>query len=402
MNKTITITPDLHWIGALDPTLRVFDIVMETEFGTTYNAYVLKTNEGCILFETVKEKFFDEYLEKLQSITSLEDIKYIVVNHTEPDHAGSVGKLIELAPNATIVGTLHAIKYLGNIINMPFKSQRVKENDIIKLGNKTLRFLMVPQLHWPDTMYTYIQEDKVLVTCDSFGAHYSGDTVLRSELEPSKEADFLSAYKYYYDMIMGPFKPFVLSALDKIKDMDLDFICPGHGLILDKANMPYYMELYREWSTPVKRQRPSIVIPYVSAYGYTGELAAKIAEGAKSVSDEIDVLLFDLVEADMNEVLQEINQASGLLLGSPTILADALPPIWHILISLNPVIHKGLKASCFGSRGWSGEAVKNIAERLHQLKFDIPVEPLSICFRADKNQQDEAFEFGATFARSIL
>ncbi|MGL4345469.1 MAG: FprA family A-type flavoprotein [Cellulosilyticaceae bacterium] len=402
MNKFFTITPDLSWIGSLDPNLRVFDIVMETEFGTTYNAYVLKTSEGHILFETVKEKFFPEYLEKLRQLVNLDDIKYIIVNHTEPDHAGSVGKLLELIPTATVVGTIHAIKYLSNIIHMPFESRRVKDGETLALGNKTLRFLTVPQLHWPDTMYTYIEEDQLLVTCDSFGAHYACDHVLRSDLDPSHEADFLSAYKYYYDMIMGPFKPFVLSALQKIKDLELQFICPGHGLVLDASNMSYYMNLYKEWSQPQKRDTPSIVVPYVSAYGYTAELAAQIAEGAKSISDDLDVLLFDLVEADSNHVLHEISFSKGVIFGSPTILADALPPIWSLLTSLNPIIHKGLKASCFGSYGWSGEATKNIEQRLKQLKFDIPVEPMSICFRADDKQLEAAFEFGAEFARKVL
>ncbi|MGL4737633.1 MAG: FprA family A-type flavoprotein [Cellulosilyticaceae bacterium] len=402
MNKITTITPGLSWIGALDPTLRVFDIVMETEFGTTYNAYVLQTTEGHILFETVKEKFFPGYLEKLESLINISDIKYIVVNHTEPDHAGSVGKLLELAPDATVVGTVHALKYLGQIINAPFKSQRVKDGDRLTLGDKTLRFLLVPQLHWPDTMYTYIESDRVLVTCDSFGAHYSCENILRSQLAPSEEANFLSAYKYYYDMIMGPFKPFVLSALEKILDLEIKFICPGHGLILDHTNMQYYMDLYKEWSLPKERAIPSIVIPYVSAYGYTAELAAEIAKGAKSVCDQVDILLFDMVEADMQTVLAEISEAKGLILGSPTILADALPPIWTILTSLNPVIHKGLKATCFGSYGWSGEATKNIADRIKQLKFDVPVEPMAILFRADDKQLEAAFEFGAEFARHVL
>lgn len=402
MNKVITITPDLFWVGALDPDLKIFDIVMETEFGTTYNAYVLHTSEGHILFETVKEKFFPGYIEKLQSLIKLEDIKYIVVNHTEPDHAGSVGKLLELAPNATVLGTIHAIKYLGNIINTPFKSERVKEGDTIQLGGKTLRFIMVPQLHWPDTMYTYIEEDNTLITCDSFGAHYCGDTILRSELAASEEANFLSAYEYYYNMIMGPFKPFVLSALEKIKDLDINFICPGHGLVLDQSNMAQYINLYKEWSQPQKRDTPSIVIPYVSAYGYTAELAAQIAEGAKSVSDDVEVLLFDLVEADMNTVIHQVSLSKGLLVGSPTILADALPPIWTLLTSLNPIIHKGLKASCFGSYGWSGEATKNITDRLRQLKFDVPVEPMAVFFRANEDQLGQAFEFGADFARKVL
>ena len=153
MSQTLSINSDFYWLGALDPNLRIFDIVMETEFGTTYNAYLLKTSEGGVLFETVKDKCFDEYLEKLKSLISLEEIKYIVVDHTEPDHAGSVAKLLEVAPHITVIGSTIAIKYLGQMINAPFKSLAVKDTDKLTVGNKTLHFISVPQLHWPDNVY---------------------------------------------------------------------------------------------------------------------------------------------------------------------------------------------------------------------------------------------------------
>ena len=212
MCDILSITPDFYWLGALDPSLRTFDIVMETEFGTTYNAYLLKGTEGVALFETVKDKFFDTYFDKLKTLVSLEDIKYIIVDHTEPDHAGSVAKLLPYTPHATVVGSAAAIKYMGEIINAPFKSLVVKDKDTLSLGNKTIHFLSVPQLHWPDTMYSYVEEDQLLITCDSFGAHYSDERIFKSKLDTHLEADYDSAYKYYYDMIMGPFKPFVLKA----------------------------------------------------------------------------------------------------------------------------------------------------------------------------------------------
>ena len=397
----LEISKGLYSIGALDKDLRVFDIVMETEFGTTYNSYLLKTNDGVALFETVKEKFFDEYLKRIQSFTDLCDIKYIIVNHTEPDHAGSVEKLLNLAPNATVIGSNIALKYLKEIINKDFKSISVKDNATLQLGDKTLRFISVPNLHWPDTMYTYIEETKTLVSCDSFGAHYADDCVLKSNLPQDKEDDYISAYKYYFNMIMGPFKPFVLKALDKIKDIDIEYICPGHGLVLDKNNITKYMNLYKEWSTVVPREVPSVVIPYVSAYGYTEKLAYKIKEGIESCDMNIDVFIYDLVTTDLNTVMNEINTCRGLILGSPTILADALPPIWSILTSLNPVIHKGLLVSCFGSYGWSGEAVKNITERFHQLKFKVIVEPLAIPFKPSEEELLKAFYFGVDFANSL-
>lgn len=402
MSNTFKITEDLFWVGALDPNLKIFDIIMETKFGTSYNSYLLRGSEGIALFETVKEKFFDEHLEKIRSVINLEDINYVVVNHTEPDHAGSVEKILEYAPNATVVGSNLAIKYLTEIINKPFKNKVVKDGETLSLGNKTLKFISAPQLHWPDTMYTYVIEDETLITCDSFGAHYCDELVLKSAIEDSKEDDYIEAYNYYFRMIMGPFKPFVLKALDKIKDLDLKFICPGHGLVLDNNNIEKYMNLYKEWCQSVKRKKQSIVIPYVSAYGYTEEIAQEIKKGIESSNFDVDILMYNLVTADMNEVLSEINQCSGLLLGSPTLLSDTLPQIWTILTSLNPVIHKGLSASCFGSYGWSGEALKNINERYKQLKLNVVSEPLGIIFKPSENNLKDAYNFGLDFAKKVL
>lgn len=402
MSNTFKITEDLFWVGALDPNLKIFDIIMETKFGTSYNSYLLRGSEGIALFETVKEKFFDEHLEKIRSVINLEDINYVVVNHTEPDHAGSVDKILEYAPNATVVGSNLAIKYLTEIINKPFKNKVVKDGETLSLGNKTLKFISAPQLHWPDTMYTYVIEDETLITCDSFGAHYCDERVLKSAIEDSKEDDYIEAYNYYFRMIMGPFKPFVLKALDKIKDLDLKFICPGHGLVLDNNNIEKYMNLYKEWCQSVKRKKQSIVIPYVSAYGYTEEIAQEIKKGIESSNFDVDILMYNLVTADMNEVLSEINQCSGLLLGSPTLLSDTLPQIWTILTSLNPVIHKGLSASCFGSYGWSGEALKNINERYKQLKLNVVSEPLGIIFKPSENNLKDAYNFGLDFAKKVL
>ena len=402
MSNTFKITEDLFWVGALDPNLRIFDIIMETKFGTSYNSYLLKGSDGIALFETVKEKFFDEHLDKIRSIVNLEDINYVVVNHTEPDHAGSVEKILEYAPNATVVGSTLAIKYLSEIINKPFKSKVVKDGETLSLGNKTLKFISAPQLHWPDTMYTYVIEDETLMTCDSFGAHYCDERVLKSAIEDSKEDDYIEAYNYYFRMIMGPFKPFMLKALDKIKDLNLKYICPGHGLVLDHTNIEKFVNLYREWCQPTKREKQSIVIPYVTAYGYTEEIAKEIKRGIEASNFDVDILMYNLVTADMNEVLNEINQCSGLLLGSPTLLSDTLPQIWTILSSLNPVIHKGLPASCFGSYGWSGEALKNINERYKQLKFNVVCEPLGIVFRPSEENLKSAYDFGLEFANKVL
>jgi flavorubredoxin len=196
--KSLKLKENLYWVGSLDPELRVFDIIMSTEFGTTYNSYCIKGRDRTVLVETVKLKFFDEYLERLKEITDIESIEYIVVNHTEPDHAGSIEKMLDLNPNLTIVGSKTAIEFLKHICNREFKYLEVKTGDSLSLGDKTLKFIDAKCLHWPDSMYTYLVEDMVLFTCDSFGAHYSLDTILQSTIK--NQDDYMKAFKYYYDI----------------------------------------------------------------------------------------------------------------------------------------------------------------------------------------------------------
>ena len=203
--KTLQLREGFYWTGIVDAELRVFDIIMYTEFGTTYNSYVLKAGDKVILFETAKEKFFDEYLEKLKEVIDVSKIDYLIVNHTEPDHAGSVEHLLDCSPQMKIVATGCAISFLKQIINRDFCSIPVKDNQEMKIGDKTFRFLIVPNLHWPDTMYTYIEEEQILVTCDSFGSHYGFEDVLASKVTDMD--GYLRAPKYYYDCIIGPFKP---------------------------------------------------------------------------------------------------------------------------------------------------------------------------------------------------
>lgn len=390
---------DFYWTGILDPSLRVFDIIMRTEFGTTYNSYVLKGSEKTAVFETAKVKFFDAYLQRLTEVTPVEEIDYIIVNHTEPDHTGSLEKLLQMNPAIQVVGTSAAIIYLKNIVNREFHSRTVKEGDTLSLGNKTLRFMPLPNLHWPDSMYTYIEEDATLVTCDSFGAHYSHPGILRSTV--TDQEGYLRAAKYYFDNILGPFRqPFMERALTRIKDLNIDMICPGHGPVLDGSYAAEIQEIYTEWvKAPAPLPQKKVVIPYVSAYGYTGMLAESIAKGIrKAAVAQVD--LYDMVVSDEETVMAEIASADGFLLGSPTILGDALPPIWKILGSLFSPLCKGKPAAAFGSYGWSGEAVPNLTERMKQLKLNV-AEGFRVKFKPSDEELAEAEAFGASFAELL-
>lgn len=392
--QTLKLKDNFYWTGIVDKELRVFDIIMLTEFGTTYNSYVLKTEGKTILFETAKAAFFDEYLEELKGITDISAIDYLVVSHTEPDHAGSVEMLLELNPNMKIIATGCAVNFLKNIVNRDFYSIPVKDNEIMKLGGRTLRFMSVPNLHWPDTMYTYIEEEKILVTCDSFGSHYGFEGILRSKV--TDEEGYMRAAKYYFDCIMGPFKSYMLKAVKRVRELDVDLICTGHGPVLD-TKIPEMLDLYEKWSTTVNpNKEKTVIIPYVSAYGYTKELAETIGQGIRD-SGTVDVRSYDMVDADAEKVVEELGYADGILFGTPTIVGEALKPIWDLTTSIFAGTHGGKYASAFGSYGWSGEGVPHIIERLKQLKMKVTDDGFRVKFKPGEVDLLNAYEYGYNF-----
>ena len=392
--KALKLRENFYWAGILDDTLRVFDIIMYTEFGTTYNSYIYKAGDKVILFETVKEKFFDDYLKELKEITDVTKIDYLVVNHTEPDHAGSVEKLLELNPQLKIIATPTAVSFLQNIVNRDFCSIAVRDEQEMQIGNITLRFLHVPNLHWPDTMYTYIEEEQALVTCDSFGSHYASEDILVSKVK--NEDDYWKATKYYFDCIIGPFKPFMLKALERVRQLDVSIICTGHGPVLD-AGIDKMYNTYEEWCTVVNpNQKKTVVMPYVSAYGYTGQLAEQIAKGIED-SGDIEVRRYDMVTADQAKVLDELGFADGILFGTPTIVGEALKPIWDLTTSIFAGTHGGKLASAFGSYGWSGEGVPHIIERLKQLRMRVPDEGFKVRFKPGEVDMLNAYDYGYNF-----
>lgn len=390
------IREGVYWVGVQDPTLSVFDIIMTTEHGTSYNAYLIKGSQKTALVETVKYGFYDEYRANIESIVPLEEIDYLIVNHSEPDHSGSLVRLLESCPGLTVVAHHTALAFLKEICPRPFQSRIVSNRDSLDLGGKTLHFISAMLLHWPDTIYTYLEEDKILFSCDSFGCHYS-DERLFGDLIPG---DFLNAYKYYFDHILSPFKPYVNQALNKLKHYPLDVICPGHGPIL-RDRIPYYLDLYREWARPRDESLPQrVVIAYVSAYGYTRSLADEIIKGLEAAG-KFEILDFDLIESNINEVAAAVDDAAGLLLGSPTLNKDALPPVWFLLGSLSPVSHAGKLSAAFGSYGWSGEAVPNIEKRLHMLRMKV-LPGLRVRFKPGEEDLRGAYELGERFGQLLL
>ncbi|NOY37595.1 MAG: FprA family A-type flavoprotein [Chlorobi bacterium] len=402
MEKAITlpVTDDITWIGIPDPNLVTFDVVMETKYGTTYNSYFVNADKKTII-ETAKENFREIYLEKVRQVTNPGEIKYIILNHTEPDHSGSLKYLLEIAPQATVVGTGNALRYLEDIIGMPFRSMKVKDGDTLDLGNKTLRFIGAPNLHWPDTMYTWIEEDRVLFTCDSFGAHYCDERMFDDLVD-----NFDEAFTYYFDVILKPYSKFMLKAIGKIDQLDIRIIAPGHGPIL-RQNWKKYVELSRDYARKYlevqEHSRPVILIAYVSAYGYTAEMGKSIADGIKDAG-QAEVRFLDLEHVSIREMEENLIKADGIIVGSPTINQNTLLPLYKLMSVINPLRDKGKPAAVFGSYGWSGEGPEIIAGMLRSLKLKLADEVQKIRFSPHDATHEKTKllkDFGKTFFRHL-
>jgi len=382
--KTLEIKENLYYIGVIDHNLKVFDVAVRTDYGTSYNSYLLKTKDGAVLFEGVKKEFQEEYLKNIESLVPLNEVKYLVVTHTEPDHAGSIKALLGRNPDLTIVASSFALKNLDAILRCPFKRIAMNPNASLSIGEYAFSFYSGLMLHWPDVMFTYIKELKTFVSCDAFGAHFASDEVLLSK-EKDQEG-YHKALRYYFENIMGPFGKFVSDAIKRISSLDIEMICPGHGPIIDKevsAQITIYDKLAKE-VTPVNDPN-RVCIVYASAYGYTRKMAEHLKErfekdGKTVAFYEIAALNYAL---DKDSIIKDIYRSGMLLLGSPTFVGDAVSLFYDLLSSFPNTVAVGKKASAFGDYGWSGEAVKNLSERLSQLRFNV-IAGFRYCFELDE------------------
>ncbi|HPG47878.1 MAG TPA: FprA family A-type flavoprotein [Petrotogaceae bacterium] len=407
--RTIEITDGVYWTGTLNPLLRVFDIIMKTEYGTSYNSYIVKGSSKIALIDGGHEKFTDLFLEKVSGIIEgdFTKIDYVVVNHTEPDHAGNLFKLMELNPEIKIVCTVPAKKFLEQISNRSFNFIQASDELKIDLGGKTLEFLLSPFWHWPDTMFTYLKEDKILFPCDGFGAHFSDERMFVDLLDEDSYKKYLQAMQYYYVHIMGPFKEHTRNTLEKLDRYDIKTIAPSHGPIHTGEFVKKHTDLYRQWAKKDVHKKNRILLLYVSAYGYTRKLAMSIAKGIENAGGEVQ--LFDLVndvnaENKLDILVNKQEWADGILYGSPTINGDALLNIWEAIGLLALVDGKKEKSySAFGSYGWSGEAVPFLFNRLSAMKFDVfsSENPLRIRFKPTEKDLETAEQFGRSFLEHI-
>ena len=395
------IKEGVYSVGALNPALRVFDIVMSTDYGTSYNSYLVKGSAGTALIDVCHRSFFRVYLENIREVCDPREIDYIVLNHNEPDHTGALAQLLpELREDVEIYTSQAGSLYIKAITNRRDLHIRVvKDGDSLDLGGRTLRFVSAPVHHWPDSIFTALPEERLVFTCDFLGAHYAEPYLWdRNMAYPEK---YRLAFRGYYDAIFGPFRKYVLEGLRKLEQLDFDMGLPSHGPVLTRGGMlEEAMERYREWSTPVPREKPRVPVFYTSAYGNTRQLAQAVARGILRTG-KAEAPLFDLIDHPMEELHRELNGSDAFALGTPTINRDAVPPVWELLAGMDAVGCQKKPFAVFGSYGWSGEGVPNTAARLTSLRCAQAGEPLKVCFVPTEEDLARAEELGEALAAAL-
>ncbi len=388
----LKIKENIYWVGALDPEMRIFDLIFKTDHGTTYNSYLIK-DEKTALIDTVKEPFTREFISRINSQVDLKDIDYIIINHTEPDHTGALPELLKHACNAKIVTSKAGGHLLKNIVNVPYNLTTIDKCPHIDLGSCSLKFFPAPYLHWPDTIFTYLDKEKILFTSDAFGAHYCDERLFDDLV-----GDFDLHFHYYYDCIMRPFKPYILNAIEKIEKLDIDIIATAHGPIIRKEPWKY-IESYLRWSQAHTDAVKNILILYVSIYGSTKNMAEAIAKGVSG--EGVNVKTLDANNTDPQFIRDAIEKADGIIVGSPTIVGDAPRPIWDALTLFSSVKSKIKLGSAFGSYGWSGEATKMVEDRLNGLHIKLHKPSLRVKLIPEDKTLKECQEFGKEFVIAL-
>lgn len=369
------LTEHVTYIGATNPNLRVFDIIMETEHGTSYNSYLVKGEKTAII-ETVHAEYGAEFLQSIANVIPVEQVDYVILNHTEPDHAGSLEVLLDHNPHLEVYGTKAALKNLEAIMNRRFKGHVVTDGEILDLGQGiNLEFLIAPNLHWPDSMFTYLNAEQILFSCDVFGAHFCETGVLDRYV---KYPDTLRKEREnYFHCIFGPFKKFVRSGLKKIETKKIELICPSHGPVLQQY-LKETVKQYEDWSREIPTET-YVAIFYVSAYGYTKYMAERFAKEIRKTGTPVRV--YNVIEHDLKLMIDAMNGAGAVLFGSPTINRDALKPIWDLISGTDAINVQNKPALTFGSYGWSGEACRYLNDRLRALGYHVIGDGVTCIFK---------------------
>jgi anaerobic nitric oxide reductase flavorubredoxin len=393
MNK-ITLAEGIRWIGVVDWNIRDFHGYV-TKRGSTYNAYLIQ-DEKTALVDTVKHTFSNELLRNIREFVDLEKIDYIIVNHVEMDHSSSLPVIAKYAKNATIIASPRGKDAIIEHYGADFNIQTVKTGDQLKLGKRTLQFVEAPMLHWPDSMFTYVVEDKILMPNDAFGQHLASSERFDDEVDAHV---LMEEATIYYANILMPLAPLIARKLEEVTKMGIpiDMIAPSHGIIW-RSDPSKIIKAYSDWSAGLSKNK--IVIVFDTMWGSTDKMARAVAEGA--VGQGVDVKLLKLRAANRTEAMTEIIDAKAVIVGSPTLNNGMFPTIGSFLTYATGLKPKGKLWAFFGSYGWGGGAVKAMTEMAQKAGFEVYEQSIQVKYVPDSEDLKKCFEFGQQIAAKII
>ncbi len=360
------IKNNIFYCGLNDCDRRIFDELIPLEHGTSYNSYLVKGSEKTAIIDTMYPPKTGEYLKRFAE-NQIGKVDYIIANHGEQDHSGSIPALLEKFPNAIVLTNPKCAENIKNMLHVPAeKIREIADGEEVSLGDKTLKFIFAPGVHWPDTMFTYIKEDNVICTCDFLGAHYTFSDVFAVE---SKELE--KSAKRYYAEIMMPFRMMCKRYTQMIKDMNVDMILPSHGPVY--KNPSFILDLYADWTSDTPKNL--VVLPYVSMYNSTMEMIDRLAE--KLNAEGIETFKFDIVDDDLGDLAMALVDAATIVMGTSMVLAGPHPMAVNVAYLAAVLRPKAKFASIIGSYGWGGKLFDIIVNLLAPLKLDL-IEPIQI------------------------
>ena len=383
------VLQDLDWVGCVDWVVRDFH-GYNTPRGATYNAYLVRDDKTALI-DTVKAPFAEELLRKVSNLTDLSAVDYVVCNHAEPDHAGALPRVMEALPAATLVCNKKCVLALSRHFDISnWKTQVVATGDSIRLGKRTLQFIDTPMLHWPESMFTYVPEDKLLFSMDAFGQHYA--TSRRFDDQVSPQIAMAEAKTYYANIVM-PYGKQAAAALQRAGQLDIEIIAPSHGVIW-RSHLDEIREAYRTWS--VQRPEPKVLVLYDTMWESTGRMARAIHEGACDAG--VDALLIHIRRWDLTRIATELLDAAAVAFGSSTLNREMMPMASAVLTYLKGLRPVGKASFAFGSHGWGKGGPEAVNECLTAMKWEIVRDPLKAQFRPTPQILDECRAAGKTLA----
>jgi anaerobic nitric oxide reductase flavorubredoxin len=400
-NQPFTLSSNVNWVGVNDTEPPLFEGLWLIPEGVSYNSYLIVGSEKIALIDSVHEKNAVEHFEKISKLIDLSNIDYLIINHMEPDHTSAVPALLKKAPRAKVVFTPIAQTIFRKFYGFDPAAVIVKgEETEISLGNKTLRFIQTPWLHWPETMSTYLKEDKILFCCDAFGAFKKlpDNTILESDMDMVNQNIHGCSQKYFASVFNGQ-REWILKAIDKFSLMNIEIkvLAPSHGPVYTD-NVEQTIRKWASWSKG--NYTKTVVVPYGSMYGFTAKLLNSIGEGVKEAGGTL--LSFNLSEDTAVDALTALVEAPALIVGSSTYEHEIFPKVVDFLNLLKTKKFSNRCASAFGTFGWSGEATRKISDALTTLGFEVVEQPLSVFGSPTEEDLKKAKQMGKTVAEKAF